>query len=305
MAKKKTEETADEVKQEQPKKKTAQKTAKAKDSPQKESAETEKKEEVKEQKQKREPLLVTNAGGLVSHAHWYKSEKDDQLYFTARVDNVPLKSQRISPEDVELIQEKKIKMNELFEKYYPTKVAPRYEDAAFKMPQKINTSEGEMQVVKYNVYREKGVDGPNDHGQWMLYAQVGEKKMSMPATKDDLNNYFDHTRSPKQQIIKSFGDRLGLKEHYEQFKLPEGVNIEEKSIRLQKNKETNEYQLQVRLENGQSLNKTLPYSDTKAFFDHKATKEQLVAKHLGSQLSTMDLSAKNVQKQEVQKSMGI
>ncbi|MCM1491468.1 MAG: hypothetical protein NC095_11700 [Muribaculum sp.] len=305
MAKKKTEEPAEEVKQRQPK--TEKKSTVAqKASSQMEDAGVEKAEkDVKEQKQRRPAPVVTNSGDLVSHAHWYKSENDDQIYFTARVNNVPLIPRKMSPQDVEAFYEKRMDLNDLFEKYYPTKVAPRFDDSAFKMPQKISTSEGELQVVKYNVYKNTQVDGKYDLGQWMLYAQVGDRKMSVPATQDDLDNYFDHTRTPREQIVKSFGDRLGLKEHYEQFKLPEGVNLSDSDIRLQKNKETNEYQLQVRVGDDGCFSKTLPYSDTKAFFDNKATKQQLVAKHLGNELSSMTMSVNNTQKQDVQKTRGI
>lgn len=331
MAKKKTEEPADEVKQEQPKKKTAQETAKSKTASKEETSKEEtkktasKKEDAKVEntekvekdvKQRRPPMLVTSSGDLVTHAHWYKTN-DDKLFFTAKVNMVPLKSKPMDPADLDALQEKKTTLQQLFEKYYPTKVAPRFPDSDFNFkdkPKTYNTSEGQMVVSKYNVYKNTSPDSGYNIGQYMLYAEVKgpnmEKsmKMSTPASQDVLDNYFDHTRAPEKQIMMSFGDRLGLKEHYEQFKLPEGIEVKDSQARLVKDKETNQYQLNVKGPDGVTGAHTLSYYDAKAFFDKKATKEQLVAKHF-DKLNNIDWSAKqdqkHDQKQETQKSMGM
>lgn len=340
MAIKKTEEPAAETKQEQPKKKTAQKTAKSKTASKEETskeeskkASTSKKEDAKvenpvdskaektekvenEAKQKRPPMLVTSSGDLVSHAHWYKTD-DGKLFFTAKVNMVPLRSKPMDPADLDALHEKKTTLQQLFEKYYPTKVAPRFDDSEFNFNNKAriyNTSEGQMVVKKYNVYKNTSPDSGYNIGQYMLYAEVQgpnmekPKKMSVPASQDVLDNYFDHTRSPKQQIVMSFGDRLGLKEHYQQFKLPAGIEVKDSQVKLVKDKDTNQYQLNVKGPDGITGAHTLSYYDTKAFFDKIATKEQLVAKHF-DKLNNIDWSVKKdnkqAQNQETQKSMGI
>lgn len=241
---------------------------------------------------KKSDLVVTNNGGLVTHAHWYKAKDSDQMYFTAKVDGVPLKPQRFDPADAEAFREKKTNLGELFGKYYPTKVMPRYVDEDYKFPQQMQTSEGVMTVYKFNVYKNTDV-GPNQ-GKYMFFAQIDGKNMSAPAAHDDLNNYFDHTRLPKDQIIKSFGDRLGLKEHYEQFQLPANLNIEEGAIKIMKNKDSNSRFIQVNLADGEKINRTMSYYDTTSFFAGKVTREQLAAKYMGKELSSMGVSSMGV-----------
>ncbi len=82
---------------------------------------------------------------------------------------------------------------------------------------------GQPTIDKFNVYKETD-ETRADYGKYKFYAQVGDKKMSTTASREDLNAYFDRVATPGQLVERNFGDRLHLQSHYEQFRLPEGID---------------------------------------------------------------------------------
>lgn len=255
--------------------------------------------------EKRPPQMVTVNGDKVSHAHVYKSNTSDDWFFTAKLNDVPLKPQKVSPEDLEAVLNKTKKPVELMEKYYPTKMMPKKSPEEFKIPTTIMTSEGEKTVHKFNVYKESDMRSPN-YQKYLFYAQVGDLKMSAPGSKNTLNAYFDRTETPKELITKVFGEKLHLADYYKQFQLPEGANLEAKDIRLMKNQSSNRYEISADMGSlGKTSVREISYDDRQSYFTHKtATKEQLAAKYLGEEIGN---ALKNTPKQEKahQQSLGM
>ncbi|MDE7432002.1 MAG: hypothetical protein K2N34_08825 [Lachnospiraceae bacterium] len=276
------------------------KEKKIKDSENKEETKV-KNSESKEEK--KEPQLVTVNGDKITHAHAFKSNKSEDWFYTARINGMPLKPQVMDKNDVERIfTEKGASVKDMMQKYYPTVLMQKVAAAEFKLPKTITTANGDEQILKFNVYKENRPENEN-YGKYRLYAQVGEKKMSCNASKQDLDAYFNRVVTPTQLIIKNFGDKLGLAAHYEQFKLPEGMNFEGKNILLKKNQETNKYEISVKMADGsQTPAKELNYDDRQSYFQHKvATKEQLAAKYLYNELTTLSIS----QKPKLEKQVGM
>ena len=269
---------------------------------QKDKAETYKKEktvaesiEQKQSREKRAPQLVTVNGDAITHAHVFKSNTSDDWFFTAKINGLPLKPQKVSNEDMEAVVVNKTKKpQELMETYFPTKLMPKIAPEEFKKPASVVTPDGPQTVHKFNVYKETDRNSL-DFGKYRFYAQVGEKRMSQTASRQDLDAYFDRVVSPSDLVKKVFGDRLHMEGHYKMFKLPEGVNIDAKDIRLIKNQTTNRYEISVNLGDlGRTPAKEISYDDRQSYFSHKtATKEQLAAKYLGREISeTLNVAPK-------------
>lgn len=241
----------------------------------------------KEAHTKREPQMVTVNGAKVTHAHAYQaSDGSDHWFFTAKLDGVQLRPQWMTKEDVEAYQSKdgKLTVEELMRHYYPTKLQPKVSDAAFTTPTVIVGNNGPLTVEKFNVYKEQNPDSI-DFDKWMFYAQIGDKKMSAPGTKDTLNAYFDRTMTPGQIAEQVFGSRLHLKSYYEQFKLPEG--IDRSAINITKEKDEDRWKISVNFgEKGQTSRIPLSFHDGVSYFkEHTASKEQLAAKYLLPEIS--------------------
>ena len=171
---------------------------------------------------------------------------------------------------------------------------PKIAPEEFKKPASVVTPDGPQTVHKFNVYKETDRNSL-DFGKYRFYAQVGEKRMSQTASRQDLDAYFDRVVSPSDLVKKVFGDRLHMEDHYKMFKLPEGVNIDAKDIRLIKNQTTNRYEISVNLGDlGRTPAKEISYDDRQSYFSHKtATKEQLAAKYLGREISeTLNVAPK-------------
>jgi len=255
--------------------------------PEQEQPKTEVKSETLQERKPHEPQMITINGDKISHAHAFKSDKSDAWFYTAKINGVPLKPQVMTLEDVEKVLSKNVPVQEMMQKYYPSKLMPRVNPAEFKLPQTIQTGEGEQQIVKFNVYKETD-QKMADYGKYRFYAQVGMQKMSVTGSKQDLDAYFDGVTTPKQLVVKNFGDRLGMKEHYEQFQLPEGTNLVAKDILIKKNQVTNRYELSVEMEGkGEIPAKELSYADRQSYFNKVATKEQLAAKYLGNEIKAL------------------
>ena len=245
-------------------------------------------EEQTKTKEKREPQMITVNGDKITHAHAYKSNVSEDWFYTAKINGQTLKAQIMDKNDVERVLEKSATTQEMMQKYYPTVLMPKVNVAEFKLPRPITTGNGEEQILKFNVYKDK------DTQKYKFYAQVGDKKMSTEASKQDLDAYFNRVATPVQIITKNFGDRLGMKEHYEQFKLPEGTGIEAKNILIKKNQQTNRYEISVNIPGHfETSSRELSYDDRQSYFQHKAaTKEQLAAKYLNTEIMVHSQSPK-------------
>ena len=242
---------------------------------------------------KKEPQLVTVNGDKITHAHAFKSNKSDEWFYTAKINGFPMKAQVMDKNDVERVLDKSATVQEMMTKYYPSVLSPKVSPKEFKLPRPINTANGEEQILKFNVYKEND-PSKMSYGKYRFYAQVGDQKMSTEASKQDLDAYFNRVATPVQLISKNFGDRLGLKEHYEQFKLPEGMEIDKKNILLSKNSQTNRYEISVNVPGHfQTPAKEISYDDRQSYFQHKvATKEQLAAKYLNHEITLMSQAPK-------------
>ena len=103
-------------------------------------------------------------------------------------------------------------------------------------------------------------------------------------TYADLNAFFDRTTTPAKLVEKNFGEQLHLASHYQQFKLPEGADIQKILVAREKN--SNQWQISVDMgELGRTEKKPLTYNDGFSLFRAKtATREQLAAKYLTSEI---------------------
>ena len=289
MAKKKKEKAVQEEPAKTVKNAAVEKPAKEK----KAEAKSEQKTETKQERKPREPQMVTAAGEKVTHGHAYQSKANpEEWYFTAKMDGVQLKPQRMDAADLAAYQKKEMTVPQLMERYYPTKLMPKVSEEAFKMPKSIAGPEGNISVEKFNVYKEKD-EQRADYGKYKFYAQIGDSKMSAVASRQDLNAYFDRVMTPAQLVEKNFGERLHLKSAYEKYQLPEG--IDPKGVRVAKDRGDNKWKVSVDMgDKGRTTKHEISFDDGYPLFKAKtATREQIAAKYLNTEISGM-LAAKSV-----------
>ena len=289
MAKKKKEKAVQEEPAKTVKNAAVEKPAKEK----KAEAKSEQKTETKQERKPREPQMVTAAGEKVTHGHAYQSKANpEEWYFTAKMDGVQLKPQRMDAADLAAYQKKEMTVPQLMERYYPTKLMPKVSEEAFKMPKSIAGPEGNISVEKFNVYKEKD-EQRADYGKYKFYAQIGDSKMSAVASRQDLNAYFDRVMTPAQLVEKNFGERLHLKSAYEKYQLPEG--IDPKGVRVAKDRGDNKWKVSVDMgDKGRPTKHEISFDDGYSLFKAKtATREQIAAKYLNTEISGM-LAAKSV-----------
>ena len=289
MAKKKKEKAVQEEPAKTVKNAAEEKPAKEK----KAEAKSEQKTETKQERKPREPQMVTAAGEKVTHGHAYQSKANpEEWYFTAKMDGVQLKPQRMDAADLAAYQKKEMTVPQLMERYYPTKLMPKVSEEAFKMPKSIAGPEGNISVEKFNVYKEKD-EQRADYGKYKFYAQIGDSKMSAVASRQDLNAYFDRVMTPAQLVEKNFGERLHLKSAYEKYQLPEG--IDPKGVRVAKDRGDNKWKVSVDMgDKGRTTKHEISFDDGYSLFKAKtATREQIAAKYLNTEISGM-LAAKSV-----------
>ena len=289
MAKKKKEKAVQEEPAKTVKNAAVEKPAKEK----KAEAKSEQKTETKQERKPREPQMVTAAGEKVTHGHAYQSKANpEEWYFTAKMDGVQLKPQRMDAADLAAYQKTEMTVPQLMERYYPTKLMPKVSEEAFKMPKSIAGPEGNISVEKFNVYKEKD-EQRADYGKYKFYAQIGDSKMSAVASRQDLNAYFDRVMTPAQLVEKNFGERLHLKSAYEKYQLPEG--IDPKGVRVAKDRGDNKWKVSVDMgDKGRTTKHEISFDDGYSLFKAKtATREQIAAKYLNTEISGM-LAAKSV-----------
>lgn len=231
--------------------------------------------------------MVTVNGDKVTHGHAYQSKTNpEDWYFTAKINGQQLKPQKMDPADLAAYKEKELTVPQLMERYYPTKLMPRVPDVSYQVANVLPGPEGNLTIDKFNVYKETD-ETRADYGKYKFYAQVGDKKMSTTASREDLNAYFDRVATPGQLVERNFGDRLHLQSHYEQFRLPEG--IDPKGIRVAKDKEDGKWKVSADLGEGRgrTSRQELSFDDGYSLFKTKtATREQIAAKYLTEEIST-------------------
>lgn len=293
MAKKKKEKAVQEEPVKTVKNAAGEKPAKEKKVEAQAEAKSEQKTETKQERKPREPQMVTAAGEKVTHGHAYQSKANpEEWYFTAKMDGVQLKPQRMDAADLAAYQKKEMTVPQLMERYYPTKLMPKVSEESFKMPKSIAGPEGNISVEKFNVYKEKD-EQRADYGKYKFYAQIGDTKMSAVASRQDLNAYFDRVMTPTQLVEKNFGERLHLKSAYEKYRLPEG--IDPKGVRVAKDRGDNKWKVSVDMgDKGRTTKHEISFDDGYSLFKAKtATREQIAAKYLNTEISGM-LAAKSV-----------
>ncbi len=285
MPRKKKEQAA----QEEPVKSVkADKPAEEKKTEVKSEAKSEQSQEAKAERKPREPQMVTVNGDKVTHGHAYQSKTNpEDWYFTAKINGEQLKPQKMDPADLAAYQKKEMTVPQLMERYYPTKLMQRVPDVAFQVANVVSGPEQRpLTVDKFNVYKEKDEQRP-DFGRYKFYAEVDGQKMSTVASRQDLNAYFDRVQTPGQLVEKNFGERLHLPSHYQQFRLPEGV--EASVVRIAKDRSDNKWKVSADLgEHGRTDKKEISFDDGFALFKTKtATREQIAARYLGEDIKTM------------------
>lgn len=236
-----------------------------------------------EQKQ-RPPQMVTINGQKVSHAHVYQGTINATTwYFTAKLDGLQLKPRAVAEADVLGYIKKELSVPDMMQRYYPTKLMPKVTEAQYA-DNKIDGPQGTLTISKFNVYKERN-PAMNDFGKYKFFARVNDKNMSCSASNYDLNLYFDKVATPKDLVIKNFGDRLHLKESYKKFILPE--NVPNESVEI-KRRGDGAWQVCVDLGEQGKPSAKLGYDDGYSYFKTKtATKEQLAAKYLSTQITEL------------------
>lgn len=242
--------------------------------------------EAQAERKPREPQMVTVNGDKVTHGHAYQSNVNpEDWYFTAKINGEQLKPQKMDPADVAAYEKKEITVPELMQRYYPTKLMPRVPEEAFRYPNGLAGPSGPITIDKFNVYKETD-ETRADYGRYKFYAQVGDRKMSAPASREDLNAYFDRVMTPGQLVERNFGERLHLPSHYAQFQLPEG--IDPKGVRVAKDRSDGKWKVSADLGEGRgrTSKQEISFDDGYSLFKAKsATRQQIAAKYLGQEIT--------------------
>ena len=203
--------------------------------------------------------------------------------------------QHREPQMITVNEKKEMSVEQLMQTYYPTKLMKQVPSEEYKAA--MSLSDGRF-IDKMNVYKE-GNEQSQNFGKWMLYAQVGEQKMSAPLSNHDLNAYFDRVTTPQKLVESNFGERLHLKSAYEKYQLPECAEV--KDVRISKDAD-GKWKISADMgERGVTDKKTLSYDDGYSFFTAKtASRDQLAAKYL-----TPEINEKMGVKQEISQGMRI
>lgn len=247
----------------------------------------EQKQETHQERKPREPQMVTVNGDKITHGHAFQSKENPvDWYFTAKINGEQLKPQKMTAEDLAAFRNKEVTVPQMMERYYPTKLMPKVPEVAYKVPNVVAGPNGNMTVDKFNVYKEKD-EQRADFGRYKFYAQVGDQKMSAVPSRQDLNAYFDRVMTPGQLVEKNFGERLHLSSHYQQFKLPDG--IESNQIRIAKDRSDDKWKVSVDLgEAGCTSKKEMSFDDGFSLYKTKtATREQIAAKYVGEEVKSL------------------
>ena len=251
----------------------------------KEEGETvEKSASAKQEHQPREPQMVTVNGDKVSHAHAFQSKVNPASWFyVAQLNGKQLNPMKMDAADIAAYQKREAKVEDMMQKYYPTKLAPKVSAEEYKAANIL--SDGRV-IDKMTVYKEKD-EQRADYGKYKLYAQVGDQRMSVPMTKADQSAFFDRVTTPAALVEKNFGERLHLASAYAIYQLPANIKVED--IRVAKDNMDGKWKISAAVgENGRTDKKAISFDDGFSLFQAKTvTREQLAAKYLSDDIKVL------------------
>lgn len=232
------------------------------------------------------PQLITENGQKVTSANLYESPKQEGKYFFyARLDGVGLHPKAVKPQDVEAFMKQELSVKDMFEKYYPTKMAKQLDKEDFDS---LKLSDGN-ELTKFRVYKQRNEE-KSHFGEYLLYTEMGNKRFhATPLSHDQLDAYFDRTQSKGQIAEKVIGEQLHLKSAYEKYKLPENIPVQE--VRVRKVPE-GDWLISASLgDKGQTPERKVSSNDLYSLFKSKtATREQLAAKYLTEDIKDLSRS---------------
>ena len=244
----------------------------------------EKTETVKQEHQPREPQMVTVNGDKVSHAHAFQSKVNPaDWFYVAQLNGKQLNPMKMDAADIAAYQKREAKVEDMMQKYYPTKLAPKVSAEEYKAANIL--SDGRV-IDKMTVYKEKD-EQRADYGKYKLYAQVGDQRMSVPMTKADQSAFFDRVTTPAALVEKNFGERLHLASAYAIYQLPANIKVED--IRVAKDNMDGKWKISAAVgENGRTDKKAISFDDGFSLFQAKTvTREQLAAKYLSDDIKVL------------------
>ena len=244
----------------------------------------EKTETVKQEHQPREPQMVTVNGDKVSHAHAFQSKVNPaDWFYVAQLNGKQLNPMKMDAADIAAYQKREAKVENMMQKYYPTKLAPKVSAEEYKAANIL--SDGRV-IDKMTVYKEKD-EQRADYGKYKLYAQVGDQRMSALMTKEDQSAFFDRVTTPAALVEKNFGERLHLASAYAVYQLPANINVED--IRVAKDNMDGKWKISAAVgENGRTEKKAISFDDGFSLFQAKTvTREQLAAKYLSDDIKVL------------------
>lgn len=251
----------------------------------KEEGETvEKSASAKQEHQPREPQMVTVNGDKVSHAHAFQSKVNPaDWFYVAQLNGKQLNPMKMDAADIAAYQKREAKVEDMMQKYYPTKLAPKVSAEEYKAANIL--SDGRV-IDKMTVYKEKD-EQRADYGKYKLYAQVGDQRMSVPMTKADQSAFFDRVTTPAALVEKNFGERLHLASAYSAYQLPANIKVED--IRVAKDSMDGKWKISAAVgENGRTEKKEISFDDGFSLFQAKTvTREQLAAKYLSDDIKVL------------------
>ena len=238
----------------------------------------------KQEHQPREPQMVTVNGDKVSHAHAFQSKVNPAGWFyVAQLNGKQLNPMKMDAADIAAYQKREAKVEDMMQKYYPTKLAPKVSVEEYKAANIL--SDGRV-IDKMTVYKEKD-EQRADYGKYKLYAQVGDQRMSVPMTKADQSAFFDRVTTPAALVEKNFGERLHLASAYAIYQLPANIKVED--IRVAKDNMDGKWKISAAVgENGRTDKKAISFDDGFSLFQAKTvTREQLAAKYLSDDIKVL------------------
>ena len=251
----------------------------------KEEGETvEKSASAKQEHQPREPQMVTVNGDKVSHAHAFQSKVNPaDWFYVAQLNGKQLNPMKMDAADIAAYQKREAKVEDMMQKYYPTKLAPKVSAEEYKAANIL--SDGRV-IDKMTVYKEKD-EQRADYGKYKLYAQVGDQRMSVPMTKADQSAFFDRVTTPAALVEKNCGERLHLASAYAIYQLPANIKVED--IRVAKDNMDGKWKISAAVgENGRTDKKAISFDDGFSLFQAKTvTREQLAAKYLSDDIKVL------------------
>ena len=239
---------------------------------------------IKPEHQPREPQMITVNGDKVSHAHAFQSKVNPaDWFYVAQINGKQLNPMKMDAADIAAYQKREAKVEDMMQKYYPTKLAPKVSVEEYKAANIL--SDGRV-IDKMTVYKEKD-EQRADYGKYKLYAQVGDQRMSVPMTKADQSAFFDRVTTPAALVEKNFGERLHLASAYSAYQLPTNIKMED--IRVAKDNMDGKWKISAAVgENGRTEKKAISFDDGFSLFQAKTvTREQLAAKYLSDDIKVL------------------